>query len=244
MRGSGSRLEEDAANRRESQPLEIEAGTWVDFELWHWDDQLWARVGGTELGPLRYSAPASALNDESQIVARAGVNGGEARLRDLQLDRDQYYLAREAAGVDIEVPAGQYWMLGDNTQNSDDGRSWTTLTLSYDPETRKLLSPGSGTARLVGNARVGSKDADENPVFVPEANALVFTDLHGEEHVLAASENEFRQLGYGGLSPQSRGTEAPQRYARFVPEQYFLGRALAIFWPLGLGSPFRLSLIR
>ncbi|PIE24682.1 MAG: signal peptidase I [Planctomycetota bacterium] len=242
--GDGSRLEGEPTSRHQSQPVEIEAGTWIDMELWHWDDQIWAHVGGVELGPLPYSAPAVPLNDEAQVVARVGVSGAGARLRGLQLDRDQYYLAREAAGTDIKVPAHNYWMLGDNTQNSADGRSWATLSLSYDPKTKKLLRPGTGSARLVGNARVGSGDADENPVFVPEAQALVFTDLQGEEHVLKASYNEFLQMGYGGLQPRNDGGEGAQRYDRFVPEQYFLGRALAIFWPLGLGSPFRLSLIR
>jgi signal peptidase I len=247
VRGKGSVLDGDQAVRRGATAMELTGDDPLHIELWHWDDQLWASIGGVELGPLEYRAPALPLDDNGSVQVRVGVQDGRVAMRSFEIDRDLYYDPSNALGIDVQVPQGKYWMLGDNTQNSDDGRSWRTLTLSYEPETMRLLEPGQGTERLIGNARIGTRDADQNPVFATAEGPMIFTDLQGEEHVLQASVSEFNRDGYANQAipnDQQAGGPGPIGYARFVPQEYFLGRALAIFWPVGIGGPFRLSWIR
>ena len=52
-----------------------------------------------------------------------GVQGARVVVRDLKLYRDIYY--RSNGGQPLQLGADEYFMLGDNSANSFDSRSWT-----------------------------------------------------------------------------------------------------------------------
>src|SRR5262249_15589019 len=134
------------------------------------------------------------------------LDGEGADLDELMVYRDVYYTARDVGT--IAVPAGSYFMLGDNTQISSDSREWT---LAVFERTR-----ADGTSeRVRGNWRSG-----ENPRAVgygdPDGPLTFFVDEWGEKHW-------FRRDEAHRVAPEP---------APFVPRDMIQGKALAVFWPL------------
>jgi hypothetical protein len=119
--------------------------------------------------------------------------------------RDIFYETRCGP---IEVPAGSYYMLGDNTQDSSDSREWTFVVLE--------TAGGDGPPRRVrGNWRDG-----ENPRLVghgeDDGPLTYLVDEWGEKHWFARGAAE----------------RAAPELAPFVPRALIQGKALAVFWPL------------
>lgn len=140
----------------------LPAGRAVRFALENLDDVL-----ALELDGRRLVLPIRAAHDQFSSVALE-LEGEGADLADLRLYRDVYYLSDGAES--ISVPAGHYFMLGDNTQDSSDSREWRFAVLEAD-----------------GTRLRGAFQAGENPRTVPgpAGPLLRLVDEWGERHYLA-----------------------------------------------------------
>ena len=225
-----------------SQLTDLRLPTTRSFELAFVkvDGQLKASVDGRTFDPLEIHWKGRPL-PVAQVRLELGVKGAKAlRVLRNRLDRDIFYTnEKDHAGYvsEVRVPKGACWMLGDNTQNSADGRAWRTVTLRVSDQ-GKLLEPKSkegheitGNVRFHGSEAAWPPDPDENPVVVPGQGVMVLTDLWGEEHRIHASIHQ-----YESLSRTENGL--------FVPEKYIIGRAFATFWPAVPWGQFRVGLIR
>lgn len=177
-----------------------------------------------------------------QIVLRGK---GTAQLADLRLDRDQHYV-RDAAPEVIEVPAGHYYMMGDNTLQSVDSRGWTAISIGV--LDGKVVPPDTPGARIVrGNKRpmnLGEKpDRDETPIAIPSENAIVMIDEFGEILRLEGQPGVNWGPPPGGgpgvvvfknpdgdgewVAPEVRNASG----VSFVRRQDIQGRAIMVFYP-------------
>ncbi len=220
--------------------LQLETSGSFALEISKVDGRLRASVAGQSLGELKVQWQGRPL-PVARVRLEMTVKGAD-QLKVLQnrLERDIFYTNdkdHEGYVSEVRVPKGHCWMLGDNTQNSADGRAWRTVTLRVSDEGR-LLDPNSKEGReLTGNVRFhGSQaswppDPDENPVVIPEKGVMVLTDLWGEEHVIHAGVHDYKAL-------------AQTKNDLFVPEEYVIGRAFATFWPAVPWGQFRIGLIR
>ena len=176
-------------------------GRGVRFAVQNLDDRLALEIDGEELLALEIE-PA----EEQFATVALVLQGAGADLSELMVHRDVYYTP--PAEQPIVVPAGSYYMLGDNTQTSSDSREWSFVVFE--------ATRPDGTAEIVrGNWRSG-----ENPRTVAAGGPLgpltYVVDEWGEKHW-------FRRGEARRLSPQP---------APFVPRALIQGRALAVFWPL------------
>ncbi len=185
-----------------STDYRLPAGRAVEFALENLDDRLALALEGEELLALAI-APAE---DQFSTVTLE-LEGEGADLDELMVWRDLYYETRTGP---IEVPAGSYYMLGDNTQSSSDSREWTYSVYETASE-----GEASERQRVRGNWRDG-----ENPRTVgygePDGPYTVLVDEWGETHWFARGQ------------AQRAGIES----APFVPRALIQGKALAVFWPL------------
>ncbi|MEQ8763167.1 MAG: signal peptidase I [Planctomycetota bacterium] len=141
-------------------------------------------------------------------------------LSDGELYRDVYYLRdsstlREDPGH-FEVPEGHYFAMGDNTQNSKDGRRWETVTL--------ILKDGT---RIRGDYIPRNEEtppSEWNPMPIGAQQRII--DVFGESHLV---DND-----------QIVG-EPVIETAAYIPERFLLGQAFFVFWPLL--SPFRMRFL-
>ncbi len=189
---------------QDEEPWRLEAGRPLRVRAQNLDDRLELRIEGR--APLALEvAPAQ---DQASAIALA-VGGAGAVLRDLCPYRDVYYTSDDAKRSRFAVPEGSYLMLGDNAQDSSDGRDWQLYRIAVPG------AAGAEPAVVRGDARPG-----ENPRWVNAAElegpTTLFTDEWGEEHWI----------------PAERGEALPPVPAPFVERDAILGRAVAVFWPL------------
>ncbi|MEW6744351.1 MAG: signal peptidase I [Planctomycetota bacterium] len=170
------------------------------------DDTLILEIDGDEVGRLEYEGPKLDQNRKNEI--RIQVSGSAGTISEITVDRDNFYRAHENGGwgpsEPIRVPADAFFVMGDNTQNSHDGRTWQFGTFHYDGK------------EIEGNwfpQRRPDQD-DANPLPLP-GNKKLFRDKYGEPHELPAD------LRVG-----------PIRQEHFVRRDYLLGKAIAVFWPV------------
>lgn len=132
----------------------------------HVDYRVWVEIDGRvvlETSPAQYAPDLPALRRESRMspvglrIAAARFDGD---LHGLRIDRDVHYTRtpvssqRAAAGAPFELAADAYFVLGDNSPSSHDGREWYRLA----PHLRREEADGRyqrGTVRadqIVGQA--------------------------------------------------------------------------------------------
>ena len=199
-RGRGDDPRHDMAEA----PYRLPAGRTVSFGVQNMDDLLELEIDGEFVCALEIESVA-----DQSAGASLGVVGEGADFADLMVYRDIYYTATTTRESVVSIPAGHYYMLGDNTQDSSDSREWAYARFGI---------PGSveGEQDVVrGNFRPG-----ENPLtvgFGEEGGPLThFIDEWGEGHWFGS-----------GSAVRMTPVNAP-----FVPRRLILGRALAVFWPL------------
>ncbi len=193
-------VDEERDARVVGQPFRLPEGEALRFAAQNVDDLLVLEFDERAL--LTLEAPAT-RNQRSSVLAF--VAGEGADLDDLQVRRDVYYTNDRVFDAEVVLAEGEYYMLGDNTQDSSDSREWRYLELRW---------PGAGSEGAVVR---GGWRPQENPVTVStvEGRLTFFDDQWGERHVIEAGTEE--RVGY---------VTAPS-----VPRELIVGRALLVFWP-------------
>ena len=108
-------------------PLAADAHKPLRVELSVFDRQVVAAVDGTLLFPAWEEAATKQVDDPPRRPLRIGARGAAARITSLKVYRDIHYTRGQGRnGVDrpIRLAANEYFVLGDNSPVSNDGRSW------------------------------------------------------------------------------------------------------------------------
>lgn len=197
----------DSSERVErGQRYRLGADQRLSFAVENLDDRLALELDGETR--LAVEIEASARQEASITI---GVTGAGADFQALRVARDLYYTTPEdRSSWTVTIPPGHYVMLGDNTQDSADGRLWRAKSYTYRPP------EGGDPVEARGNYREGG----ENPSFgrlADGAPAIRFRDEWGEIHWFART----------AVTEESLPGNAP-----LVPRELILGRALAVFWPI------------
>jgi signal peptidase I len=166
------------------------------------DGRLELYVGGSLLQHLDLP-----LTDPTHTSIAVSALDGPVEFIAPRVFRDVYYTNAWAKVAETFVPAGHYFMLGDNSQESSDSRDWTLL--------RYELTEATGATREL---RAHYRGAEHPRTLVGETDEprIWMRDEWGEPH----------------LFPRSAVAVLPPIEAPFVPRELVLGRALAVFWPL------------
>ncbi len=227
--GGKARIAIEWAPNEGFEPRQIEAPLTLArgsaFAVENLDDALALEVDGEVV----LSLPGEPAADQSSSVALS-FERGAARFEDLQVERDVYYTPGGWSDS-WTIPAGHYFMLGDNTQDSSDSREWRRIQMKWSG------SP-AGDEPIAGNLREGQPgrySADTNPIvegYGPQQRTY-FRDLFGELHHF--ENNQRIELpGGSAVSPSP-----------LVPRHLITGRAVAVFWPLSWKySTYRLQWVR
>ncbi|MEX1023995.1 MAG: signal peptidase I [Planctomycetota bacterium] len=193
------------ADRIEGPAFRLAANETVDVTAINLDDRVALLVDGKEL----LAAEVPSVRDGGAFLTVEFVEGG-GRFEQIAIERDVYYLTMDNRQAwKVEIPEGQYVMLGDNTQDSADSRDWTAQRYDFEREGEQLSYRGNFRSR-------------ENPRFGQDASGRGVTGFRNEWGDLYWFSNK---TGVGGL----------QHSAPLVPRELIVGRALAVFWPLHRG---------
>ncbi|MEM9380804.1 MAG: signal peptidase I [Planctomycetota bacterium] len=196
-------------------PRRLVAGRSTTVEAQNLNDLLALRVDGEEILTLEVP-PAPEQAAGKFTLAVEAPDGAGATLEDLKIWRDIYYTTDPTRQkvTRWQIPPGNYVVLGDNSQDSSDGRDWTLARF-------RLGEENDATAPIVrGNQREGMVvRPDTNPLFLPSkraAETIFFRDELGERHVFDADEV----------------TRLDDESAALVPRDLIRGRAVLVVWPL------------
>lgn len=95
--------------------------------FFHVDQQLVLEIDGERVLHWEYEIREPLQDSENRV--EVAIAGG-ARLTDLEVQRDIHYLTGNSSVVsdNFDVPSDSLFAMGDNTQNSHDGRMWSSTT--------------------------------------------------------------------------------------------------------------------
>lgn len=227
-------------------PVALSSGTATHLRFERLDDQLHAYVDGDRVMTLDAAElPILEDIDRGRLVARVNTRGtGNCTFGEFRVLRDLHYI-RGVIGKNelIEVPAGHFFMMGDNTRGSADGRDWTAIKIGVDEQGRVVdpTKPEHKNARVLwGNRRpnafTGGRPVhdDDNPVPLLYEDRVVFVDAMGQIHPLKGkvdkgSWGKNPAISFAGVAPNEKDWEPESRPARFVPRAHIQGRPVARF---------------
>ncbi|MBI3820801.1 MAG: signal peptidase I [Planctomycetes bacterium] len=182
------------------------------------DEAAWISIDGEILARAEFESVNSP--GENRVVIQS--DGGSLTIPSLALDRDVYYTNMNGFRT-TTVPPGHYFMMGDNSTFSSDGRAWQERTI-------ELKNPVEGLLKLTGGTRTSGANSDRNPHTFSAPGlprSEIFRDEWGEEYRISDSLH---------IADAARS---------FVPRDHFLGRAFFVFWPWPPLAPvFRVGFVR
>ncbi len=165
---------------------------------------------------LRHEIPGCA--EMELLILRNSIEvetkQGGATFSKVQLDRDLFY-AQGGPQSEWVIPQGEYFFLGDNTQNSYDGRVWRESAYKI-----AGLKGNEDALQLRGDG--GASDQNPRVIAMDQGdNLLLFTDVYGENY----------RFHSGSIQ------DLEQHNASFVSRDSLVGRAFFVFWPAPPFSP-------
>ncbi len=204
--------------RVSDEPFQLRAGRQVDVEVQNLNDLLSLRIEGKDVATLEVP-PMNGSGEAKVSLEIRSAAGARASFDGVQVWRDIYYTSNPLRQKvwEWQIPEGHYVVLGDNSQDSSDGRDWRFARF-------QAIEPGNDGVREIvrGNAReTGTQRPDSNPQNVPATgrpHTIFFTDELGERHVLDASQWARLEDEFGTAS--------------LVPRDLIRGRAVLVVWPL------------
>ena len=209
--GGMSRVTSQAA-----EAWQLEAGKSVDVLIQNLDDLLELVIEGAPTLTLEVP-PADKVRTSG--LALESEDGG-AEFANLRVYRDIFYTARGQKQTRWTIPEGHYVMLGDNSQDSSDGRDWTLTGL-------KIVDGDDAGESIWGNNRQG-----ENPLWVDYPG--------GQRDVFFRDE-----LGELRYYPESAVKALSPLQAPLVSRESIVGRAVLVVWPLSPSNQvYRLKWVR
>jgi len=220
-------------------PFRLEEGATHDVAFTTVDNTLIAEFDGDEIEhPFRTSDERPPLSSDygpgwmHHSISLAATRL-QASLRDVHIDRDEYYNARAMRGLipghDVDrvfewrIPPGHFFALGDNTQSSNDSRAWKVNSVE--------LRDGT-VIEWVDDEDVRNP-AGRPPLGGDEAVVVVEADVDGIRRTFRAGDvAEWHD----------------EEYRPFISRDHLIGRAFAVFWPIYVprlyAGPTRVKLIR
>lgn len=187
------------------------AGRTVEVEAENLNDRVALRLDGEEVAALEI--PAAPDRARSKVSLRVEApESSSTTVDELKVWRDIHY-TNDPTRQKVSrwtIPEGNYVVLGDNSQDSSDGRDWTLFHFKVE-ESGETVS---------GNLRESMEPRpDANPLYLPSKRnweQMVLRDTLGERHVFGRDEV----------------TRLKDEVAPLVPRDLIRGRAVAVVWPL------------
>jgi len=220
--------------------LQIPAGEQTSVRFARLDDRLYAWRDGDLIAqfdvdsiPIKERLELRAVDSSIEMVSQTAIS-----LSNVTVERDLHYTrSRLKPDEIIEVPQDHFFMMGDNTLGSADGRDWAAVRIAVDAQGRIVDPEKDKSARVMwGNRRTkpfvgaGKPHDDDNPVPLYD-DRVVFVDHLGEIHGLKGKvdadswgETEYVQF-LGAPTPWM----AKEEKRSFVPRDHIEGRPLARF---------------
>ncbi len=193
----------------------LRAGKAVELAAQNLNDLLEFELDGEVL----LTFPIDPAKDRTCTVSWV-TEGGGAEFTDIEVLRDVHYTSLGQRSTHWQIPADNYLMLGDNTQDSSDGRDWNLTSF-------EVPQPDGSVEVVRGNNR-----GTENPIIVADGNGtatVYIQDEFGERWVFP--RNEARALGPTGIP--------------LVPRSLIRGRAVLVVWPMAPSlDVYRLKWVR
>ncbi|MGE0710687.1 MAG: signal peptidase I [Planctomycetota bacterium] len=120
-------VEVDGAVQHAQQLPALAPGTSHELTLAYADDRARLQVDGRTI--LAWDDPFGPEQQTYRAAPRLAAAGAPVTFRHLRIDRDIHYVDSgsgrwDPSHDDVEVPARSYFVMGDNSPNSEDGRKW------------------------------------------------------------------------------------------------------------------------
>ncbi len=233
----------DGERASPEKAVQLKAGESIDIEVQNLNDLLEFRIDGDLIASMEI--PAAAIKQigrhrmDSRMAVEVEADGAStAQFDDIKIWRDIFYTQTAGANpvTRWQIPDDQYLVLGDNSQNSSDGRDWSVAQFQVegDGDEPSMLVRGNSREREIVNPATGLKVSDpaSNPRYAPQqegAKEIFLRDEFGELHVL----------------PASRTQKLPDEHLSFVPRSLIRGRAVVVVWPFAFQyDVYRLKWVR
>lgn len=214
--------------RTSAEPaFRLKAGESVDVEVQNLNDLLEVRVDGDLIASLEIPPAETSGGGPHRMPSRISVevaadtNAG-ATIEDVKIWRDIYYTETSGRNPVTEwnIPEDSYVVLGDNSQDSSDGRDWSLAQFQLMEDGGEIVRGNSREMQAI-NPKTGQM------VSHPESNPRYVPNQTKPEHIFLRDQlGELRVL-----DPQS-AERLPDEHFSFVPRELIRGRAVVVVWPL------------